>query len=52
MSLNEAAKNARPGQYIRCDVFGKVLSVVDRLTNGLGTIYQVKRDGTVSRVAY
>lgn len=29
-----------PGQYLRCDCYGKPLEIVNRLTNGLGMIYQ------------
>ena len=52
MTLNEAIQIARPGQFIRCDVFGNVLRIVDQLTNGLGIIYLKRTDGTVSRYAF
>jgi hypothetical protein len=52
MTLTEALKIARPGQYIRCDVYGQVIKIVDYLTNGLGIIYRVTKDGKAERYAF
>lgn len=52
MTLTEATKIARPGQYIRCDVFGRVLQIVDQLTNGLGIIYRVNEHGQAVRYVF
>jgi hypothetical protein len=42
----------RPGQYVRFNVFGRFMEVVDFLTNGLGYIMQVQQDGTLRRVYF
>ena len=52
MTLTEATKIARPGQYIRCDVFGRVLQIVDQLTNGLGIIYRMDDHGKAVRYVF
>ncbi len=41
---------ARKGQFVRFDAMGlKVLEVTDRLTNGLGVIYQANGNATFTR---
>lgn len=40
MLTQQQIDTMRPGQYLRCDCYGKPYEIVDRLTNGLGMIYQ------------
>lgn len=43
---------ARPGQYVRCDCFGRFLRTEDSIHNGLGLTFRAQRDGTLARVIY
>lgn len=49
---NGTEVQARPGQFVRCDCFGRFLRVVDHLSNGLGLTYKVEAGGTLSRVIF
>lgn len=39
----------RPGQFARFNALGGFMRVEDYLSNGLGTIYRMNRDGSFSR---
>jgi hypothetical protein len=52
MTIEYAVISAKPGQYIRCDIFGAVIEIVDYLTNGLGIIYKVQADGSLRRYVF
>ncbi len=43
---------AYPMQYVLVDAGGKIRGVVDRLTNGLFTVYAAQFDGTLRRVFF
>lgn len=43
---------ARPGQMVRCAANGNNISVVDRITNGLGFTFKCQNDGTLTRVFF
>ena len=44
--------NAKVGQYARFNALGRFLGMEDYLSNGLGLIFQVQRDGTLRRVFF
>lgn len=50
--LQQAQKQAATGKpvFIRCDCYGRPLRIESHLTNGLGLIYKVERDGSYNRV--
>ena len=50
--FQRAQKQAASGKptYLICNAYGRPLRIESHLTNGLGRIYQIDRDGTVSRV--
>lgn len=45
-------RDAKVGQYLRFDIFGRFLRYEDYLTNGLGLIYEKKSDSNFERVFY
>lgn len=52
IKVNTLNPNARVGQYLRCDVFGRYLETLNTLHSGTGLIYQVLPDGMLRRVIY
>lgn len=50
--INQLPANAKPGQYARFNALGRFMSMEDYLSNGLGLIFQVQRDGTLRRVFF
>jgi hypothetical protein len=40
---------ARPGQIVHCDCFGRFLRTVDRLDSGLGLNFRAQPNGTLTR---
>lgn len=49
--MNSATVNAKPGDYVICDCFGRVLRVQRAApSSGLGLIYRVMADGRLGRV--
>ena len=45
-------RTAKPGQYAIFSAFGNFLRMQDFVSNGLGMVFQVQRDGTLRRVQF
>ena len=40
MVTQQQIETMTPGQYLRCDCYGKPYEILDRPTNGLGLLYR------------
>ena len=46
------AVKAAPGEFVRCDCFGRFLRLEGRMAHGLGLAYRAMSDGTLRRIIF